>query len=221
MGNSVDKNRIRFFQKKILTWFEENGRSFPWREKGITSYQLIIAEVLLQRTRAETVSSKYHDFLDKYSSWQEIHETSISDLEEALKPFGLFRQKAKRLKGLAKELVENIDELPVVREELEEIPLVGQYIASAIISYVHEEKAPLLDVNMARVLERFFGPRELADIRYDPYLQELSKRVVDHPEHQMINWGILDFGSKLCKKRNPDCANCMLSNRCNYYAMKF
>ena len=32
---------------------------------------------------------------------------------------------------------------------------------------------------MARVLERYFGPRNLADIRYDPYLQELAHKVVD------------------------------------------
>ncbi len=37
---------------------------------------------------------------------------------------------------------------------------------------------PLLDVNMSRVLERYFGPRSLADIRYDPYLQNLAQRLV-------------------------------------------
>lgn len=38
---------------------------------------------------------------------------------------------------------------------------------------------PLVDVNMVRVLERFFGPRKLADIRYDSYLQTLARQVVE------------------------------------------
>ena len=215
--DEIDQNKVVFFQNEILVWFKENGRSFPWRKEDLKSYELIIAEVLLQRTRAETVSNKYYSFIEKYSSWNDIDEAKTKELEIALKPFGLFRQKAKRLKMLAEEMADENKELPVVREELENIPLIGQYIASAIISYVHEEPAPLLDVNMARVLERFFGPRKLADIRYDPYLQKLSRKIIEHPEHQKINWAILDFASLICTKRNPNCENCPLSKKCTYY----
>ena len=44
-------------------------------------------------------------------------------------------------------------------------------VANAILLVCHEQPEPLLDSNMARVIERVFGPRKLADIRYDPYLQ--------------------------------------------------
>jgi hypothetical protein len=54
----------------------------------------------------------------------------------------------------------------------------GQYIANAVLLLCHGEPQPLLDVNMARVLERVFGPKKLADIRYDPYLQQLAMRIV-------------------------------------------
>ncbi|NGP75023.1 hypothetical protein G3570_00140 [Balneolaceae bacterium YR4-1] len=215
--DKIDQKTITFFQNEILDWFKKNGRSFPWRKENLGSYELIIAEVLLQRTRAETVSNKFYNFLEQFSSWKEIDEKETKELEEALRPFGLYRQKAKRLKMLADEMTDAENNLPIVREELEEIPLIGQYIASAIISYVHEKPAPLLDVNMARVLERFFGPRELADIRYDPYLQKLSKEIVDHSEHQKINWAILDFASLICRKRNPKCQECMLNDECHWF----
>ena len=42
----------------------------------------------------------------------------------------------------------------------------------------HNQPFPMIDVNMARVLERYFGTRKLVDIRYDNYLQSLAKRVV-------------------------------------------
>ncbi len=41
------QHKIEFFQENILKWYKDNKRSFPWRKKGLTAYQLIIAEILL------------------------------------------------------------------------------------------------------------------------------------------------------------------------------
>ena len=54
---------------------------------------------------------------------------------------------------------------PASREELETLSGLGQYIVSAILLSVYRQGEPLLDVNMARVLERYFGPRKLAVIK--------------------------------------------------------
>ena len=48
-------NDFKRIQAKLLDWYQEKGRSFPWRKEGITKYQRIVTEVLLQRTKAETV----------------------------------------------------------------------------------------------------------------------------------------------------------------------
>jgi len=69
---------------------------------------------------------------------------------------------------------------------------------------------------MSRVLERFFGARKLADIRYDPYLQELSYKIVEHENAKAVNWAILDFGALICKP-NPLCLICPLQAICNFY----
>ncbi len=106
---------------------------------------------------------------------------------------------------------------PKTREEIEKIPAVGQYIANAVLMFCHEQPQPLLDVNMARVLERFFGPRKLADIRDDPYLQQLSRAVLPKKKFKEFNWAILDFASIICKSKKPFCSKCCLSQRCNYF----
>ncbi|MDQ3111021.1 MAG: hypothetical protein M3R17_14095 [Bacteroidota bacterium] len=59
----------------------------------------------------------------------------------------------------------------------------GQYIANAVELVVFNQPSPLIDVNMARVIELFFGARKMADIRYDPWLQGLAYRLVNHPVH--------------------------------------
>ena len=92
--------------------------------------------------------------------------------------------------------------------------------SNAIELFCHGKPQPLLDTNMARVLERFFGPRKLVDIRYDPYLQQLSRRVLPQKECKEFNWAILDFASLVCRPRNPLCEGCCLNVKCLYYRTK-
>lgn len=107
-------------------------------------------------------------------------------------------------------------QFPRKRSDLEEIPFLGQYIANAIELQVFNMPSALLDVNMARVLERYFGERKLSDIRYDPYLQNLAFRVVNHTLSKEINWAILDFASSVCKAKKPLCEKCLLSTSCTF-----
>lgn len=217
---AVTNSGIQSFQSKMLDWFLVNSRDFPWREENLSPYQLIIAEILLQRTKAETVNTFYKKFISKYSNWSDLNNESIAAIEEFLRPIGLSNQRASRLKSLAKEMVIRNCELPEQRSDLESIPLMGQYIANAVELLIYGKRFPLLDVNMSRVLERYFGTRKLADIRYDPYLQKLAFKVVDHPSAKHINWAILDFAAIVCKARNPHCLNCILSDSCNYFSIK-
>lgn len=201
----------------MILWFEENGRNFPWRKKKLSNYQLVISEVLLQRTKAETVAKYYPKFIQEYPSWKSLSIAKQEDIEEYLKPIGLHKQRAQRLLGLSKAMAKKNGRFPKSRDELESIPFVGQYIANAILLLIHNQPEPLLDVNMARVLERFFGSRKLADIRDDPYLQYLSKEIVDDKQALKINWSILDFAALICKKRNPACNTCTLRHKCLFF----
>lgn len=208
---------IVYLQTTLLTWYEVYGRTFPWREDNRSEYELIVAEILLQRTRAKTISSFFLSFISQFSDWQSLVNTSDNDLEIFLRPIGLASQKAKRLKSLAIEMVKRNCVLPSQRSELETMPFFGQYIANAIEVLIFQRPAPLLDVNMERVLERYFGPRRLVDIRYDPYLQELAKRFVDYPRLREINWAILDFAALICQVAVPKCNHCILNMNCAYF----
>ena len=211
---NISNKKIKFFQENTIKWFDENGRAFPWRKTNLTSYQLVIAEILLQRTKAETVSKFYPLFLKEYPSWLSLNKTRITTLEKVLIPIGLYKQRAALIKKLAKRMVLLKGKLPQEKSEIEKLPFAGQYITNAILQFVFNKPAPLLDVNMARVLERFFGPRKLSDIRVDPYLQELAWKIVEHKYSKKINWGLLDFARIICTISHPKCGTCPLSNRC-------
>lgn len=213
----LNKEKLLFFQDNILRWYNVYGRSFPWRNRSTSKYEYIIAEVLLQRTKAETVAKFYPIFIKKYPSWQQLGNASKQKLIEEIKPIGLHNQRGARLYQLAQEMKHRNGRYPSNRNEVEDIPMIGQYIANAYELFILKKTAPLLDVNMARLLERFFGPRTKADIRYDKYLQNLARDVVNCNERLKINWGILDFASSECRKKNPKCTSCILRVKCLYF----
>jgi A/G-specific adenine glycosylase len=108
--------------------------------------------------------------------------------------------------------------IPSTREELENLDGISQYIASAILSICYHKKEPLLDVNMSRLLERFFGQRNLVDIRYDPYLQKLSRMILPNRNIKEFNWAIIDYAAIVCKIKQPECLKCIFSKRCNFHS---
>lgn len=189
----IPSKKIRKFQKDILKWYKKNGRKFPWRNKSATNYHRIISEVLLQRTRAETVGKFFPKFVKKYPSWKKLAKATVKQLERDLQPIGLYKQRAARLHAFAKEMDKRNGRFPKNRADIDKIPFVGQYIGNAIEMFVFNRPRPLIDVNMARVLENYFGKRTLVDIRYDPYLQELATKVITHRSSKEINWAILDY----------------------------
>ena len=213
----IPKKKIEFFQKRMLEWYKTNGRKYYWRNKGLPNYQYVIAEVLLQRTKADTIAKFYPGFIKEFPNWQSLATAKLKRIAEYLKPVGLYTQRSVRLKNLVVEMVKRNGRLPQDRTELESIPFMGQYIANAVELVIFNQPSPLVDVNMARVLERFFGPRKLSDIRYDPYLQELSYKIVDHVDTKKMNWAILDFAALVCKARNPEHEKCPLNKCCRYY----
>jgi len=213
---SPSRQDIVWFRRRLRSWFIKNHRSLPWRKDSASDYIKIVSEVLLQRTRAEVVAAFLPGFLKLYPSWKAIASGNPSDLRKRLKPIGLWRRRSASLESLATEMAKRRGDFPQNREEIEKLPNVGQYIANAVLLLCHGEPEPLLDVNMARVLERFFGPRKLADIRYDPYLQSLAKAVVNCRDPVLMNWAILDHATLICKIAAPRCLDCPLLSRCRF-----
>jgi A/G-specific adenine glycosylase len=209
-------SRISGIQNRLLHWYAHNDRRYPWRRKSASKYQRVIAEVLLQRTKADVVARMFDAFVRRYPSWTALSKASDADLQEVLRPLGLWQRRAHSMAALAKEMARLRGRFPKERHSLEELPGVGQYICNAILMFDQGACHPLLDANLARVLERLFGPRKLADIRYDPYLQALSLRVVSHATPASVNWAFLDLASLICTIRSPRCAVCPLQEQCCY-----
>src|SRR3989440_7237185 len=106
-------------RKRLLSWFARDGRSFPWREPGRTPYEVIVAEMLLQRTTATGVARTYTGFVERFPSWVALAQSPLEDLENALRPFGLWRRKALAFQHLAQSIEEHGGVVPRTRAELD------------------------------------------------------------------------------------------------------
>lgn len=208
---------VEIFVELLLDWYAHNGRKYLWREKSSTLFQKVIAEILLQRTRADTVASYLPDFLRQFPSWNELSAKNEEELHRALYPLGLWRQKAIVLRGLADKIMTRRGEFPKDYNEIRDLPGVGQYLANAIAMFSIGEPRPLLDVNMVRVLGRYFGPRKLVDFRDDPYVQTLAYSIVlATVDYVDINFAILDLAALICMKK-PLCSECPINKGCKFW----
>jgi DNA (cytosine-5)-methyltransferase 1 len=100
---------------------------------------------------------------------------------------------------------------------LNESSLATQYISGAYELFILKQRAALIDVNMSRLLRRFFHPKEFQDVRKDKIVIDLAQNVINVKSCKELNWAILDFSAKICKSQKPDCHNCILKSRCEFY----
>ena len=209
--------RLRGLIKNLDSWYTHHGREFPWRTPEASVFELVVTEILVQRTRAETVAKLYQQFFNRYRSWTDLQESSLCELEEMLKPIGLWKRRAKAMKDLAQALKKTGYFFPSSRSEIERLPAVGQYVANAVELFLYGRPRPLLDTNMSRVLERYFRKRDLADIRHDPWLLSIARALIEKaPNPSILNWAVLDLGAMICKPSNPSCNSCPLWKGCNH-----
>lgn len=206
---------INWFQDRLLAWAEHNLRDYPWR-KTTNPYSIMVAEILLQRSDADTVASKYETFITRYPSLNKLADAKLEDIRTILQPLGLFFR-ADRLSQTAKILVENQKEIPKQETELLKLPGIGKYTARAICSQAFGQPVAVLDTNVIRILERFFGIQGTRVKSRCKILWSAAETVAPQTEVGYWNLTLLDFGAKVCTARNPKCSECPLASRCCWF----
>lgn len=214
----LSTGRVTRFRLRLLDWYAISKRQFPWRQGEASNYVRIVVELLLQRTRAETVAAFCPSFFTRFPDWGSLASADPSELEMILKPIGLWRRRASAITLLAQDMVERGGRWPDNRPQLEALPAVGQYVANSVLLFIHGQREPLLDASVARLLRRYFGlcPTN-ADVRHDKILHSTAYLVVAKQNPIEINWAMLDLAAAICRPRMPRCSECPLRRACCFY----
>lgn len=213
---------IDFVQNKIIEWYEKRGRKYLYWRKHTDPYTILIAEILLKRTKAETVAPYIIRFLKKYPSLRDLAKAPLEEVENMLKPLGLYRQRALHVKKLANVLVSKYGgKIPSSYEELINLPGIGEYTANAVLCFAYRKSVPIVDTNIVRIITRFFGVQpSRSEARRSPEIWEIAKKLT--PQNGELArkfwWGMIDFAALVCIPQKPKCWLCPLKEKCYYYA---
>jgi len=202
-------------RKKILDWYNENKRDYPWR-KSKNLYQILVTEILLQKTIAINVSNMYNDFFTKYKGFADIFKADISQLQSDIEILGLSNKRAKILKDLSEMvLTEYNGEIPRDPEILKKINGIADYVSNAFLCFGLDKRTFFVDVNIKRFVSRAFESSN-SKVKIDVIYANLD-RLLPKTGCKHMYWAILDFGNKICSKKNPKCELCPISENCLYY----
>lgn len=212
---SLSPSLKRRFQRRLLKWYTEHGRDLPWR-RTTDPYRILVSEVMLQQTQVDRVIPKYHEFLERYPSFEELAEAPVSEVKKAWYPLG-YNVRPERLHSIACETVARYGgTLPNDADALLSFKGIGRYTAGAIRSFAFNEDAPILDTNVIRVLHRIF----VADGEpktQKALLWKLSEDLIPRGKGYDFNQALMDFGAMVCTARNPYCLLCPMKSFCKSY----
>jgi len=180
------------------------------------NFELLIAVVLSAQTTDERVNSVTPILFEKYPDARTLMNAKLKDVENIIRPIGLYHNKAINIIKLSKELSDHFDgEVPDDREALESLPGVGRKTANVVLNNCFDYPAFAVDTHVSRVSKRL-GIAEEGD---DPL--KIEKKLMDYFPKK--SWGKLHhqfifFGRYKCKAIKPDCNDCPFRKDCNYLA---
>jgi len=204
--NHVPDNKIKYLRRRILTWGKQNYADFPWRYTT-NQWHALVAELMLQRTKAEQVLPAYLSFCNTYQSPRDYISSSPS-------PFislGL-HWRSDTFKKLADILARQ--KIPLDKSQLLQLPGIGDYIASAFLSLHAGIRAPIIDSNIVRLYGRFFGFPTDGETRRKSWFIELTGRITPKRSFKDFNYAVIDLTRMVCKPK-PLCSQCILAKKCS------
>ena len=193
--------------KQLLEWFEEHGRhDLPWRNTD-DIYHIYLSEVMLQQTQVSRVMEEYYPkFLKRFPTLTSLADASLEEVLSLWSGLGYY-SRAKNLHESAK-ICKN--SLPEDFKELQKLPGIGRYTASAICSFGYEQAIPVVDTNIKRVIRRLFR----LETSSDKLVWEKAEAFLNHEAPKKHNLALMDLGSTLCTPKSPKCEECPLQEFC-------
>jgi A/G-specific adenine glycosylase len=210
--------RLRF-QRRLLAWYRRHQRDLPWR-KTRDPYRILVSEIMLQQTQVERVIPKYHEFLHRYPTLEELASAPVEEVKKTWYPLG-YNIRPVHLHGIARETLARYGgRIPDDPKVLRSLKGIGRYTAGAILSFAYRKDAPLLDTNVRRVLGRvFLGPVGMERLRGENGLWRLAAALLPEGKAYDFNQALMDFGATWCTPRKPSCLLCPMRSFCKSYPM--
>ena len=206
----------------VIAWFDEHGRTLPWRAEGSSPWSILLCEVMSQQTPVDRVIPAWHDWIARWPGPAELAEASSAEVLRAWGKLG-YPRRALRLKECAQAIVaRHGGEVPANVEDLLALPGVGDYTSRAVAAFAFGQAEPVVDTNIRRVIaraDRGEGEAPPASQRELAQMAELMPAEKDRAVRFCA--AVMELGALVCKARGPRCDECPVAQRCAWRAAGF
>lgn len=203
----MEKN-LQESQNALLQWYEKSGRhDLPWRNTD-DLYHIYISEIMLQQTQVSRVMEHFYPhFLEKFPTLLVLSHAKEEDVLSAWSGLGYY-SRARNLHASAKLCAQN--GLPHTMQELQKLPGIGRYTASAICAFGLNQPVAVVDTNIKRVIKRLFSHAK----EDEKAILKDAEAFVNIHMPRAHNLALMDLGSLICTPINPKCGECPLNFTC-------
>jgi endonuclease III len=174
----------------------------------------ILGVLLSARTTDAQVLKIFPAFRKKFPTWESLAHADVSEIGSMISTIGLYRSKARAVKGLAQKiLAEFHGKVPSTMEELVTLPGVGRKTASCVLAYVYHIPAIAVDTHVFRIAHRLGWSKEKTPANVEKDL----RKIVPEPLWTEINRTFVRFGREICiGGKKPKCWMCPVAKWCAY-----
>jgi len=215
----IDRTTSAEFGKRLRAWYRRNARDLPWR-KTRDAHRILVSELMLQQTQVSRVVTYYGEFLERFPTLAHVARAEPARVTEAWEGLGYYAR-ARNLHKLARQVTDDgrapDRTLPPDAAALRELPGVGAYTAGAVSSFAYERRAPLVDTNVARVLQRVFAPSlQIKSTKGQRALWSIAESIL--PRTGGATWthnqALMELGALVCTARVAHCGRCPVRSLC-------
>jgi A/G-specific adenine glycosylase len=198
---------------EVVSWFDRERRDLPWRQPGVSAWQILVSEFMLQQTPVSRVQPIWLDWIARWPTPSATAAASAADVLRAWGKLG-YPRRAKRLHECATVIAaEHGDVVPDDVETLLALPGVGSYTARAIACFAYQQSVPVVDTNVRRVVARaVHGLAEAASPSARRDEADVTALLPEDETAPRFSAGLMELGAVVCTARNPRCGLCPLSS---------
>ncbi|WP_420829167.1 A/G-specific adenine glycosylase [Bifidobacterium pongonis] len=203
---------------RLAAWWEASARDLPWRFGRATAWGVLVSEVMSQQTQMSRVVPYWTAWMERWPDARALADAPKADVITAWGRLG-YPRRALRLRECAYTVAERYDnELPRTYEELLELPGVGDYTASAVMSFAFGERIAVIDTNIRRVLARAFRGEESLGGSASQLEREMARRLLPESDKASVVWNqaVMELGATVCTAKAPLCDVCPISAQCAF-----
>jgi len=184
----------------------------PWRSTS-DPYSILVSEVMLQQTRAQTVIPYYHRFLAHFPDAKTLADAREADVLACWSGLGYY-SRARNLQRAARQIVA-AESFPADYDGIRALPGVGPYTAAAVASIAFNDPRAVLDGNVMRVIARLSGDgADIGSAKTRVRFQQIADDLLDRSHAGRFNQGMMELGATICLPRAPRCAECPVERFC-------